>query len=525
MPWIQGYPYYLLMGSVLSFYMGVRSYQHRKSPGGRYLWILMLLVSFIFVTTAGEIVAQTFQTKLLWKNVQQAPLFLSVLFTYAVIREYVSPSLDRRLPRKLALFSIPILADIILIFTDSYHHLMRSEVGIATVAGVSGIVVKPTFLSMTLIAYNQLFALYAVLLLFVSLLNTPKVYFRRNVLLLVGLLIPVVFSFLLPFLKITITGFTAFTYLPAILIAYFTAFGDPSVAVYPLSKNRILENMKDGVVLTDAYDTIIGVNEAAASVLSNITGKAPDTWMGQSIDLLMEQHKELSTHYSQRTEGQFEIHCQGAEDTCYEVSLITTEHGKSETTGMLLVLSDQSEKKRYERELLYQATVDDLTGLYNRRHFMRLVQNHRIQDEAGMALLLFDIDDFKLINDTYGHLAGDQALVDFSQKILKVYQDNGIAGRVGGEEFAVFFFARDEHAALEEAESFRSTMGNYNIILNEGHSIQLTVSIGIAFTERSDLTFEDLYRQADEALYLSKATGKNRVTLGREPVLREIMKG
>ncbi len=192
---------------------------------------------------------------------------------------------------------------------------------------------------------------------------------------------------------------------------------------------------------------------------------------------------------------------------------------------MLLVLSDQSEKKRYERELLYQATVDDLTGLYNRRHFMRLVQNHRIQDEAGMALLLFDIDDFKLINDTYGHLAGDQALVDFSQKILKVYQDNGIAGRVGGEEFAVFFFARDEHAALEEAESFRSTMGNYNIILNEGHSIQLTVSIGIAFTERSDLTFEDLYRQADEALYLSKATGKNRVTLGREPVLREKMKG
>lgn len=525
MPWIQGYPYYLLMGSVISLYMGVRSYQHRKSPGGRYLWILMLLVSLIFAATAGEIMAESFQTKLLWKNVQQAPLFLSALFIYAVIREYVSPSLDRRLPRKLALFAIPILIDIVLIFTDASHHLMRSEVGIATVAGVSGIVVKPTFLSMIFIAYDQLFALYAVMLLFVSLLNTPKAYFRRNALLLAGLLVPVISSFLLPFLKITITGFTAFTYLPAILVAYFTVFGDLRVALNPLSKNRILENMKDGVVLTDASDTIIGVNEAAAFMLSDITGKVPDSWMGQSIHMFMEHHKELSDHYSRRTEGQFEIHCQQPDDVCYEVSLITTEHGRSDTTGMLLVFSDQSEKKRYERELLYQATVDDLTGLYNRRHFMRLVQNQRIQDGAGMALLLFDIDDFKLINDTYGHLAGDQALIDFSQKILKVYQDNGVAGRVGGEEFAVFFFARDESAALEEAENFRSTMGNYNIILSEGHTIQLTVSIGIAFTERSDLTFEDLYRQADEALYLSKATGKNRVTLGREPVLREIIKG
>lgn len=524
MPWIQGYPYYLLMGSVLSFYIGVRSYQHRESPGGRYLWFLMLLVSLIFVATAGEIMSQTFQSKLWWKNMQQAPLFLSVLFTYAVIKEYVSPS-SVRLPAKLAVFSIPILLDILLIFTDSYHHLMRSEVGIATVAGVSGIVVEPTILSMTFIAYDQLFGLYAAFLLFVSLLNTPKTYFRRNILLLAGLLTPVTASFLLPFLKITITGFTAFTYLPAILVAYFTAFGDPRVTLYPLSKNRILENMKDGIVLTDRYDTIIGVNEAATSMLSNITGVTLDTWLGKSIHLFMEHHQDISTHYSQRTEGLFEIDCPGMDDICYGVSLITTEHAKTGASGMLLVLSDHSEKKRYERELLYQATVDDLTGLYNRRHFMRLMQDHTTQDGAGMALLLFDIDDFKLINDTYGHLAGDQALVDFSQKILKVYQDNGIAGRVGGEEFAVFFFARDERAALKEAENFRSTMGNYNITLAEGHSIQLTVSIGIAFTERSDLTFEDLYRQADEALYLSKSTGKNRVTLGREPVLRESLKG
>lgn len=88
--------------------------------------------------------------------------------------------------------------DVLLIFTDSYHHLMRSEVAVLTVAGVSGIAVKPTLLSMAFIAYDQLFGLYAVCLLAVSLLNTPRVYLRTNLLLLVGLLVPVISVFLLP---------------------------------------------------------------------------------------------------------------------------------------------------------------------------------------------------------------------------------------------------------------------------------------------------------------------------------------
>lgn len=87
------------------------------------------------------------------------------------------------------------------------------------------------------------------------------------------------------------------------------------------------------------------------------------------------------------------------------------------------------------------------------------------------------------------------------------------------------FFAEDKRAALKEAEDFRTTMSGYTIILNEYDSVHLTASIGISFTERREVTFEDLYREADEALYRSKNTGKNRVTLGREPVLREAVKG
>ncbi|UQZ34025.1 hypothetical protein C2I18_11085 [Paenibacillus sp. PK3_47] len=524
MPWMQGYPYYLLMGSVLSLYMSVSAYTHRHTPGRRFLWILMLLAGLIFAATAGEILSSSFEAKLWWKNVQQAPLFLSTIFTYAVVKEHLSHS-SEGLVKRLALFCVPVIFDIVLIFTDSHHHLMRRSTAIDTVAGVSGIMVEPTALSMILIAYDQFFGLYAVFLLAASLRWTAKPYFRRNLVLLISLLIPVASIALLPLLRITITGFTAFMYLPPVIAAYFILFRVPQLALYPPPGNKIFENMKDGILLTDRYDQIIVVNETAEGMLPVLTGVQKNTWTGRSIYLMLEHYAEISSHYLQRIEGEFEIHPGGRQEACYGVSLIATERSKAEESGMLIVLSDLSEKKRYERELLYQATVDDLTGLYNRRHFMRLVQNYTLQEDIGTALLLFDIDDFKLINDTYGHLAGDQALVDFSRKILRVYHNNGISGRVGGEEFAVCFPAFSEQEALEEAERFRTTMSEHAVQLDNGRCIRLTVSIGIAYTERSDVTFEDLYREADEALYVSKSTGKNKVTLGRRPFPKNAVGG
>jgi len=517
MPWIQGYPYYLMMGSMLSLYMGISSYRYRKTPGRRYLWVLMLIVSLIFIATAAEIMSASFSAKLWWRNVQQIPLFFSTIFTYAVVKDYVSRPVGG-IASRIALFSIPVVANIALIFTDSYHHWMRSHVSLGTVSGITGIEVQPTLLSMVLIAYDQLFGAYAVLLLVTSLISAPRHYFRRNLVMLVGLLFPIVAVFLLPILRITIAGFTALSILPATVASFFTIFRDPHISIYPLAKHKIFENMKDGIILIDSYDRIIDINDAGEFMVSDITGQSPATWMGEHIERLLNSHWEIRNHYIHKIEGEFEIEITGQGTTCYGISLVPTERHNIESAGMLMILSDHSDKKRYELELLHQATVDDLTGLFNRRHFMRTVQNQAVQGGAGMALLLIDIDDFKLINDTYGHLAGDQALVAFSEEIQRIYKDRGIAGRVGGEEFAVCFFASDELAALKEAENFRAIMEEHVVTLEEGALVHLTVSVGIAYTDENNAVFEELYRLADEALYLSKTTGKNKVTLGQKPV-------
>ncbi|WP_379130317.1 diguanylate cyclase [Paenibacillus sp. sgz500958] len=513
MPWMQGYPYYLVMGSMLSLYMGIGSHKSRKTPGRRYLWILMFIVSVIFMATAAEIMSAGFSAKLWWRNIQQIPLFFSTLFTYAVIKDYVAKPAGG-ISRRLALFSIPVILDILLIFTDSYHHLMRSSVGMNTVHGISGIEVHPTVLSMLLIAYDQLFGVYAVVLLATSLFSAPRHYLGRHLLMLSGLMVPVISIFLLPVLKITITGFTAITMLPATLAAYLTLFSDPRISIFSLAKHKIFENMKNGIILTDIQDRIIDINDAGETMISHITGHFPHTWIGQDIHALLNSHHELKHHYVHKTEGEFEIDLSTQENLCYGVSLVPTERDQKDSTGMLIIISDHSAKKRYERELVHQATIDDLTGLYNRRHFMRSVHNHGLDGGAGMALLLIDIDDFKLINDTYGHLAGDQALVVFSERVQRMYKDRGIAGRVGGEEFAICFFSSDEEAALMEAETFRKTMGKHVVTLDGGVRVHLTVSVGVAYTEGGNVTFEELYGLADDALYISKTTGKNKVTLG-----------
>jgi len=523
MPWMQGYPYYLIMGSVLSLYLGVSSYKYRNSPGRRYLWILMLIVGFIFAATAGEIMSSSFSSKLWWKNVQQIPLFFSNLYTYAVIKDYISRP-ARGLSRRLSFFAVPMVADAVLIFTDSYHHWMRSEVGINTVAGISGISVKPTVLSMIFISYAQLFCIVATVLLAAYLFRAPKKELRRNLLMLAGLLVPVVAVFLLPVLKITITGFTAFAIMPATLAAYLTLYRDPPASLNPVAQITIFENMKDGIILTNRNDRIIEINEAGELMLSELSGQSPETWLGRSIDSLLETHWDILTRYMHRTEGDFEIEFPRRAGTCYGVSLVSTDRDNIDDSGMLIILSDHSDKKRYERELVYQATVDDLTGLFNRRHFIQMVTSREIPEGAGIALLLFDIDDFKLINDTYGHIAGDHALITFSEEVQRTYKNRGICGRVGGEEFAVCFFASDKHMALEEAEAFRAKMCNHVVTLDKGQMIRLTVSIGLAYSEQSSVVFEDLYRHADEALYRSKTTGKNKVTFGEQSALRESVK-
>ncbi len=171
---------------------------------------------------------------------------------------------------------------------------------------------------------------------------------------------------------------------------------------------------------------------------------------------------------------------------------------------------------RSREQIVNLAETDDLTGMWNRRYFRR-----QLPQEIGRArmfnvpltLLLFDIDEFKEINDSFGHLIGDVVLSELCGSVRDTIRPTDMLARYGGDEFAVILPHTGVAGACAVAERILSGIRALTVSTNEEGLIQCSVSIGIAeFDKNLDLCADDLVRRADERLYLSKRQGKNRYT-------------
>jgi len=177
------------------------------------------------------------------------------------------------------------------------------------------------------------------------------------------------------------------------------------------------------------------------------------------------------------------------------------------------------ENARLQEHTLNLATTDKLTGLRNRRFFdQRLAEEiqRAIQHEKPLSLLMLDIDDFKRINDTYGHAAGDLILKTLGRILSRQLWQVDVAARYGGEEFTVILPGTDFNAARRVAERIRHSIEGATIRLENSRKVGITVSIGVSCFPRCGASAESLVEHADQALYTAKREGKNRVCLYRE---------
>lgn len=156
------------------------------------------------------------------------------------------------------------------------------------------------------------------------------------------------------------------------------------------------------------------------------------------------------------------------------------------------------------------ANLDGLTGVYNRKYFQDQLESFCKKKDPIVTLIMLDVDHFKKVNDTFGHVMGDQVLKMMTDVIGKVVEDQGILARYGGEEFVVLLPDKSVDEAYQIAEKLREQIHSQQIrYLN--HSCQVSVSIGVAGNDLPDiLTMDDLLNAADEALYHAKANGRNR---------------
>ncbi|MEM8750110.1 MAG: PleD family two-component system response regulator [Pseudomonadota bacterium] len=161
------------------------------------------------------------------------------------------------------------------------------------------------------------------------------------------------------------------------------------------------------------------------------------------------------------------------------------------------------------------AVKDSLTGLSNRRYFDNHMQGLVNQAQVGgrsLSLIVIDIDHFKLVNDTYGHQAGDEVLKTFAERLSKIVRGKDLACRFGGEEFVVAMPDTDRDLAFVVADRMRKEIAAHPFVVDSGaQQIAVTVSAGVSALLGRDDTIEALLRRADDALYVAKRSGRNQV--------------
>ncbi len=281
----------------------------------------------------------------------------------------------------------------------------------------------------------------------------------------------------------------------------------------------LLEAAPDPIIAVDEDGRVRSFNRAAETVF----GYAAHEIMGQPVGWLMPEseaarHQDDINRYLGTGEPQVigqgrEAEAQRKDGTVFPVHLTVTDTGLETPRLFIGVVRDITQRQALEQELRRLAHSDPLTGCANRRAFEQMLEAELARaDRYGppTALLLMDLDHFKLVNDRYGHPGGDAALSGFVATVSGVLRPSDRMARLGGEEFALLAPETDEAGALTLAERLRQRVMTHPVAF-AGQHIALTVSVGVAVRTAGGVAADTFLGQADEVLYRAKHGGRNRV--------------
>jgi diguanylate cyclase (GGDEF)-like protein/PAS domain S-box-containing protein len=283
-----------------------------------------------------------------------------------------------------------------------------------------------------------------------------------------------------------------------------------------------LHSIGDGVVTTDKNANIVVVNSIALRMLG-VSLKEVKGKRLQDIMFIIDEEtgKETKNPITQclrenrlvELDNNYAILGEDDKEHPVEITVSPISDKEGDAHGAVIVLHDVREARALQRELSYQASHDPLTGLYNRREFDRELQRaleHTKRDNEEHALCYLDLDQFKIVNDTCGHTAGDQLLEKLSARLRSSIRKADTLARLGGDEFGVLLAHCPIDRAIEVAETLRSLIKEFRFVWGD-KSFQIGVSIGLVSLTQEQSCSAEILSAADMACYVAKEQGRNRV--------------
>jgi len=277
----------------------------------------------------------------------------------------------------------------------------------------------------------------------------------------------------------------------------------------------LFEQTSDGVVIMGLDWKIISANTNAHRMLGYEQGELVGLEVNQREDF--EDPGLMAQRRSQVLEGLILPHFEESLKQkdggriAVEISLVLVNDPANKPQHIQCILRDITERKEYEQKLQHQALHDPLTNLPNRILFedrYQLAHSRTDEDQSQVAVLFVDLDNFKSVNDDFGHSVGDQVLQRLGKRLQQLVRDTDTVARLGGDEFVIIL--ENVHNKDDVERIADKLIHSISLPINvEDHQIQITASIGINISERADLPNIDLVKTSDTAMYQVKERGKN----------------
>lgn len=444
-----------------------------------------------------------------WNQIQYLGLpFISVLWMMVALL-YTKTIYSLKTQIAVLLFAGPGIT-FLMRLTNSWHHLFYTKWEIRQFLGYYSLYMERGFWYYVNISYTILCLLLTVVIYLVGYLKNKAGYTKPHFLVFL-------FASLLPFMGIVLILFTfgawnidysALIMPISLLIISYGILKYDFLEIRTLARETIFENNFAGMVVLGPGKRIIDYNKAAETFFKAIHISLNH----YPLEHLLAREPKLLEIFESEDSRDFSLMIEG-EERFFEIDVVPLGDPQDSNTRMLKSIRDVTEERKIQEKLKLLATTDSLSGLYNRAEFMNLAKKEFARakrNHEDLSLLIMDLDNFKTINDTFGHAAGDEVIREMGSILLTSFRKTHITGRIGGEEFAVVLKNASLEEAKEAAEKCRETVSRKKVIY-EGQEIAFSVSIGLAAIHgNADVNdIEDILKMADDALYKAKAKGRN----------------